>query len=211
METIPPTVFVMAGAILAAVLTGIFSFVSLVLSKEQKISEFRQQWIDSLRNEIGILLANVETLTRLAEYKLTSLGKDEFTDEELSTFRIENKELYIAINESKHKVAMRINPKEHESLYGKIDTLVRIFTGKCGNVKHIYQLIDEVMSEAQTVLKKEWVRVKKGEFVFRLTGGVIILGLLILVFVGYNFGHEAWELLSNNALNLTGTKDAPAG
>ena len=152
-----------------------------------------------MRNEIGALLANVETLTRLAEFKLTSLKKSEFDEDELAKFREENRDLYILINESRHKITMRLNPKEHETLFGYIDTLVKTFRGKCGNIQQVYVGIDNVVSEAQTVLKKEWVRVRKGGMSFRITRVVIIFGVLCLVVVGFNWGRDVWNILSNKA------------
>ncbi len=50
------------GAIVAALITGILSVLGLVISKEQKTSEFRQQWIDDLRREVSELLACVEAI-----------------------------------------------------------------------------------------------------------------------------------------------------
>jgi hypothetical protein len=38
-----------ATAIVVAIIAGAFSFLGLVLSKEQKISELREAWIDGLR------------------------------------------------------------------------------------------------------------------------------------------------------------------
>jgi hypothetical protein len=39
------------GAISAAIITGLLSLVGLIISKENKTSEFRQQWIDSFRKK----------------------------------------------------------------------------------------------------------------------------------------------------------------
>ena len=47
---------------MAAVITSILSVLGLVISKEQKTSEFRQQWIHSLRSEVAPLLACVEAI-----------------------------------------------------------------------------------------------------------------------------------------------------
>lgn len=48
-------IFIALGAVLAAFLTGTVSFISLINSKEQKTSEFRQSWVDNLRNDIADL------------------------------------------------------------------------------------------------------------------------------------------------------------
>ena len=41
------------GLIVAAIIAGAVAFVSLIISKEQSISEFRQQWIDELRKDVA--------------------------------------------------------------------------------------------------------------------------------------------------------------
>ena len=40
----------------AAILAAIASFLGLMISKESKISEFRQKWIDELRKDISWVL-----------------------------------------------------------------------------------------------------------------------------------------------------------
>jgi hypothetical protein len=47
------------ATISAALIAGYFSFVTLINSKEQKTSEFRQNWIDSLRNDIAEFTSSV--------------------------------------------------------------------------------------------------------------------------------------------------------
>jgi hypothetical protein len=41
------------GAVIAAVIAGLVAFFSLIISKEQTISGFRQQWIDALRSDVA--------------------------------------------------------------------------------------------------------------------------------------------------------------
>jgi hypothetical protein len=43
------------GPVIAAIITGAIAFLASVLSKEQKTSEFRQAWIDALRNDLAEL------------------------------------------------------------------------------------------------------------------------------------------------------------
>jgi hypothetical protein len=45
------------GPIVAAVIAGAVAFLASVFSKEQKTSEFRQAWIDSLRNDLSELIS----------------------------------------------------------------------------------------------------------------------------------------------------------
>ena len=48
----------------AAIVGGFFSFVSLVSSKEQKVSEFRQEWIDGLRDDLSVFFSSARALCR---------------------------------------------------------------------------------------------------------------------------------------------------
>jgi hypothetical protein len=50
------------GAIAAALIAGLIFLLSLVISKEQKISDFRQEWINSLRSEIAALIAHANAI-----------------------------------------------------------------------------------------------------------------------------------------------------
>lgn len=52
MIAIPP---VAIGAIGAALIAATVSLLGLIISKEQKTSEFRQAWIDALRSDLGSL------------------------------------------------------------------------------------------------------------------------------------------------------------
>lgn len=44
------------GAIAAASIAGLLAFLSLIIAKENKTSEFRQAWIDSLRLDLSKLI-----------------------------------------------------------------------------------------------------------------------------------------------------------
>ncbi len=41
------------GAITAAIMGGTISFISMMLSKDQKATEYRRKWIDMLRNDVS--------------------------------------------------------------------------------------------------------------------------------------------------------------
>ena len=67
------------GAITAALITGFLSLLGLIISKEQKTSEFRQQWIDALRQELAEFLGYAEitaTLRSMLELDKFEPGKE---------------------------------------------------------------------------------------------------------------------------------------
>ena len=50
------------GVITAATIAGLFSLVSLIISKENKVTEFRQAWIDAQRDDLAEILALAASL-----------------------------------------------------------------------------------------------------------------------------------------------------
>ncbi|WP_157174385.1 hypothetical protein [Thiocystis violascens] len=68
MDALPGQLFIAAGAIIAALITGAFSYFNLVRSKDAKVSEFCQEWIDALRTEISIYVSRTQALTTFEDH-----------------------------------------------------------------------------------------------------------------------------------------------
>ncbi len=186
-----------AGAVLAALLTGVFSFVGLILSKEQKISEARLSWIEALRSDLSAMLSRIETLARLAESHLKSLGRLAFTEQELLEFREKHKKTYYALEEARNRVTLRLtNSAEHRKLLEYLDALVKVFRGNCENVGRVYQIQEQIIAESQNILKAAWRRVKRGEPIFVGTEVILFIGTLSLLIVLSLRGTKVWEVLS---------------
>lgn len=60
-----PKLYMAIGPIIAAIIGAVVALVSLIISKESKLSEFRQAWIDSLRQEIADFLSNILHIKKL--------------------------------------------------------------------------------------------------------------------------------------------------
>lgn len=60
---------------IVALIAVFVSFIGLIISKEQKISEFRQAWINTLRDDIAKFLGQVDSVRKLVIINKTS--KDE--------------------------------------------------------------------------------------------------------------------------------------
>jgi hypothetical protein len=50
------------GAVVAALIAGTVSLLGLIISKEQKTSEFRQAWIDALRCDLSAFLTQINAI-----------------------------------------------------------------------------------------------------------------------------------------------------
>ena len=46
----------------AAFFAGVVSMVGLIIAKEQRVSDFRQAWIDALRGEIALLIGTINAI-----------------------------------------------------------------------------------------------------------------------------------------------------
>ncbi|TWH71503.1 hypothetical protein LX59_01791 [Azomonas agilis] len=159
MSEIPP---VAIGAILAALITGLVSLLGLIISKEHKVSEFRQAWIDSLRSELANLISHANAIH----------GADVATFESASeTWKIVRDD-FVGINQSAANIRLRLNPKEKEAqaVLGKIEALERLLTpGVAMDYAEMNRVEKELVAKAQVLLKNEWMRVRNGEAIYHYT------------------------------------------
>lgn len=169
------------GTIVAALVGGGITYLVAVFTKESKVSEFRQNWIDGLREDaakfIGIwyyVAAELE-LVPSAEFSTREFWrsmKDEFMQMEVLQARI----------------VLRLNPEEHSSV---IEQLKFLANGESLTGLTHSQRVAEISSfsdDVQKILKGEWARVKKGENTYRFVKTaskiVLIVAFLALAIAG---------------------------
>lgn len=167
------------GAIVAALIAGLISLLGLIISKEQKVSDFRQAWIDALRSDIAAVITHAHAIH--GSY-LAGLPN---SVELWKTVR----EDFVGINEAWARIKLRLNPREgpsiavlnvleeHESvlpLGGPPDF------GKLGDID------ERLLTTTQAVLKQEWIRVRSGELTYRISKwSAVIIVLLSLLLLGW--------------------------
>jgi hypothetical protein len=159
--------------IFAAVLSAFVALVALIHAKENKISEFRQAWVDGLRSDISEGISAAATLTVVMQ----DLDKDtraQFLSEWARLFevmaRIElrlnlKKVLHQRMNEHIQKTKSLLNKLQDDpDDYDQGDWLT---------------LQTDLISASQALLKFEWDRVKRGEIFYRATRWTlgIVVGL----------------------------------
>lgn len=152
------------GPIVAACIAGAIAFLASVLSKELKTSEFRQTWIDALRNDLADLNSLVLLTDDMVAYKVR-----EGNQHEVASYIAENQDLFIKIMASAMRIEMRLNPTEHQALLEvvrQIGTSTKTFRE---NSDATAAAGERLLVESQKVLKKEWQPVKRGENVFHYT------------------------------------------
>jgi len=164
----------LAGTIIAAVIAALISLLGLIISKETKVSEFRQAWIDSLRSEIAAVVTHARAMHG-ATFEKPTLWR---------TLRDD----FVGLNEAWAKVKLRLNTKKSE----QIDVLEAlkehesIFQPETRDFARLDSTEEKLLAATQIVLKKEWERVKSGELTYKvakmLAGALLLLGLIALLF-----------------------------
>jgi hypothetical protein len=95
------------GAIVAAIIAGIVALLGLIISKEQKVSEFRQQWIDALRQDIAAVIRHGHCMCRNSFVALEG---------EASPWDWDSvKEDFAGLTEAAARIRLRLNRRERES------------------------------------------------------------------------------------------------
>ena len=210
---IPVQAYFALGAVFAALVAGFFSYLNLIISKESKISEFRQKWIDSLRSEIGDYAASVNALALL-----NRPTKPKMTD-------IEHRQAFLPIidkqDQSYTSITLRVNTEEenneHKLINSSFLNALEDVRGayKAGELERARELLVELRDSAQPLLKYEWDRVKDGEKTYkrskRVALAVLIIGMLGTGYVFYHFTENTSAETPNKTLNQTGAKNAPPG
>jgi hypothetical protein len=147
--------------------------VDLIISKEQKTSEFRQAWIDGLRIEVSALISHANALGASRALLCTS-------DEEL---RSEERSDLIGLNGAWARMRLRLNPAELSSiaLLGSLEDLENLFDQNRVKIdlKQLFIIERNLIEECNAVLRFEWKRVKRGELGFQIAKWVALAVIIV--------------------------------
>lgn len=187
MADLPASSVALIATVLAALIAGAFQLANLVLSKEQKVSEFRQAWIDSLRADVASWCAGARAFVRSVQEHQASAEITRFsiTDQQISDIRYK-------AGITRYGIRLRLNRNESEQwrLAELIDEAIKVqndFLQGKGTAEATLNAIDAIGDYASTVLKTEWERVKQGEDSFRdakrLASAVFFSGLALVFLI----------------------------
>lgn len=133
----------------AAIIAASAAFIGVVIGKEQKTTEFRQDWINAQRNDLALLIAIAENV-QSKPHKKKAAAKLEF-------------------DEILNRVLLRENPEKLEWKY-VILTLNRIrYYTFCYPIEtNVSKESIRAIEISRELLKVEWNRVRTGEKWFRI-------------------------------------------
>ena len=209
MTPLPDHIFIAFGAIVAAIIAGIFSYITLVAAKESKISEFRQNWINDLRNEISQYISSIHGLIEhlIRDNKGQGISTDKFMEK-----KNDHSELYNKMLSSKISILLRINDNEKEEEFKKINDKV------LEHVENIYsdfenkkfddanQKIGKLVSKSRELLKYEWNRARDGEKNYAKTKKIAFWTVIISVILLFIL--SGWKIFGTDIIECTSKKDS---
>ncbi|AXO20064.1 hypothetical protein AB7W88_06080 [Providencia vermicola] len=142
--------------LMVAIVAGAVSIVGLVINKENKVSEFRQIWINDLRKNLVSIITII--------YQIKTITPSKVRDKETIISHEEKLEkLKEQLTRTKYEITLRIHK---ENMTNDEEMLIKYLNSICTKtlkgVKNDDD-IDNFIKHSSTVLKTEWEKVKKGE------------------------------------------------
>lgn len=163
------------GAVAAALVAGAITFLVAVFTKESKISEFRQAWINDLRLDtsrfIGIwyyITSDLDLVENTSDFSNREFWRD-LRDE------------VIELETLQSRIELRLNPTEHAVVIDQVRMLASAEAVTGLSFEQRKREIDEFSRQIQRVLKEEWALVKVGEETYRKVRAVsrVVTWLLV--------------------------------
>lgn len=173
------------ATIVAAAIAATVALVSLIISKESKTSEFRQNWIDALRSEIGDAISSASALFILLDERRQDDPDGLFMETwSKTTATLARIDLRLNLDEDDHRELSGLLRRAEQMLRDAGD-------GKSSSRDEREKLQDDVVAISRKILKREWERVKEGELAFL---ALKIISFLIVAFVSFIafFHHYFW-------------------
>jgi hypothetical protein len=180
------------GTVAAAIVAGGIARANLIASKETKVSEFRQAWINALRDDLAALFSNTRTLARsVQEFRAPQCDETE-------KFGIDKTKITVVRHgaaETYHRIRLRLNASQddHKELLRLLSAMMgaqqAYMVDKEGDVAGPIAAVEKAASYAEGVLKTEWEAVKLGERAYRdslratkytLVGSFAVLAVLVV-------------------------------
>ena len=155
-------------ALLTTLFASSLALLGLTLGKDNKVSEFRQQWIDGLREDVSEFLANVQHVWAAS---IGHISREAPTD------------ALLKVNELSSRIRLRLDPCKPESknLIAKMKEL-RDLVCTSGTTEPEMMLSAHAVEDTTIpLLERAWKKVQSGERSYRICRWLSIAGLVLSV------------------------------
>lgn len=209
-------------SVLAILITTAISLVKMVNDKEKNTSEFRQEWINSVRKCISDLAAKIVALTASQEYQARLIDKKEYLEQEhahekehgLITETIKRvDEEYTTHRHDLHQsyALLKLHFKPNDADFQPIEEIFNLITNNNKRMAEVDNNIatrmlirnenndyaKNIIEIGRKILKTEWERVKDGEKVYKNIRKFAVWGswvmLVILIVLGGVYASKTAE------------------
>ena len=168
------------GTILTSVIGASAATIGVVVAKDTKVSEFRQQWIDALREDVAKLCSmSVALFHGNVRWSI----RDRLPD----TRQVDLEALTEQTNNLGYRVRLRLDKtKPHsQELIAALDGLVNLATHAREPFDVINGCVETVLNKTDVVLEDAWRSVKRGEprfrWTFRFAFTTLVLTLVVVL------------------------------
>lgn len=177
-----PALYPLIATVTGAFIAGFVAFLTSMLSKELKTSEFRYSWLNAVLDDTATFIGAAQSALMAPKSRVTEDAKEASVDPELA-------EAMAAY----YRARIRLYPQKHSSAIAALDSLHTLLIQRpTPDAGVIDPKLREVVQTTHEALKDEWEKVKRGELVFRLTKYVsliVITAALLLPFGFYFWAH----------------------
>lgn len=183
------------GAVGAAVIAGLVSLLGLIIGKEQKVSEFRQAWINDLRICMISYLSEINAICDLV--RIEASGRP-ISQEKLV-------ESYKALNEANHGILLRVNREEEhpKALLAAMEAFENAAASKATLTPQIIKDSErDFLAASEKLLKHEWNVVKRGEKTYFWSKWITIIVTIALILLLGNAWRLSWARAEVDAASL---------
>lgn len=184
-EELPIYSIVAMATVTASLIAATIAFVNLTLTKELKTSEFRQAWINSLREDLSAFFACARAFARATEEQhFFDKAESEKNSFKISSDRVSDMRYQIA--EVYSRITLKLNYKEpeHEELLRLMKVAINkqneALKSKSDSTETI-KAIEIATKYSRPLIKTEWDRVKNGEPAYKNTRNGAIIGIIVLI------------------------------
>jgi hypothetical protein len=158
------------NSLIAAMAGSALATIGVVVAKDTKVSEFRQVWIDALRDDVAKLCSLAAASLRERKTQKNDLDKLRVIADEF-THLLNRVRLRLDLKKEKKK-------KHGEKLNEEIVALLKVCTNDSATFDQLEHALEGVNVSAAVVLDTAWKRVKRGETRFLWVLGSAVAALI---------------------------------